>query len=323
MNITSNRRRGFTLIELLVVISIITLLISLLLPAVGEARRQARISSCASNMKQHGQAFQNYIPQNKDRLPNGPEGNNNPIIGKRGRPASRMAIRNQFETNGWAWSGFGVPVVGAFQFYNGTSSELADTSIFQGYCITLGPYMVDGEGVDMLGDIMICPSNKIRYESTKRYKDAVRENGGVLPGLTSSISMMSAMSSYRMSWDAVLTPALFDWNRDYAAVPILGQAPNKWQRFNKASDTFFPANKVAFFLWFASHDKNSDFWLEPGSTCPVAMHDGSTRVTKPNTDGLRTDFDENAGSAYLFAPTGPTYDAHYYATLGGLHGRDL
>ena len=321
--VLNNRRKGFTLIELLVVISIITLLISLLLPAVGEARRQARISSCASNMKQHGQAMQNFIPQNKDRLPNGPEGNNNPIIGKRGRPSSRMAIRNQFETNGWAFSGFGMPVVGAFQAANGTTSELGRSSIIQGYIITLGPYMVDGEGVDMLGDVTICPSNKVRFESTKRYKDTVREAGGLLPGLTSSASSMAAFSSYRQSADMVLTPALFDFDRDYGAVPIQGQAGNQWQRFNKASDTFFPANKVAYFLWFASHDKATDFWLESGSTCTVAMHDGSTRVTKPATDGLRTDFDENAGSAYLFAPTGPTYDAHFFAAIGGLHGRDL
>ncbi len=323
MKTHSQNRRGFTLIELLVVISIITLLISLLLPAVSEARRQARISSCTSNMKQHGQAFQNFIPQNKDRLPNGPEGNNNPIIGKRGTPAARMAIRNNFETNGWGFAPFGMPVVGAFQFYNGTSSELADTSIFQGYIIPLGPFMVDGEGIDMLQDITICPSNKIRYESTKSYKEAVRAAGGVFPSLNSSISENAALSSYRMSWDSVLTPALFDPDRDLYAVPILGSAPQKWQRFNKASDVFFPSNKVAFFLWFASHDKNVDYWLEAGGTCPVAMQDGSAKVTKPTIDGLITDFDENAGSAYLFAPTGPTYDAHYYATMGGLHGRDL
>jgi prepilin-type N-terminal cleavage/methylation domain-containing protein/prepilin-type processing-associated H-X9-DG protein len=98
------KRKAFTLVELLVVIGIIALLISILLPVLGSARRNALAVKCLSNLRQCYNAFQLYASDNKGFII--------PVRAGGGGPSTYAPSTNQtqlgktFTLNGF---GYGAP----------------------------------------------------------------------------------------------------------------------------------------------------------------------------------------------------------------------
>lgn len=66
-----DRRDAFTLIELLVVVAIIAVLVAMLLPALSQARNQAQMVVCMSNLRQISLADFMYAEESRDYPPEG------------------------------------------------------------------------------------------------------------------------------------------------------------------------------------------------------------------------------------------------------------
>lgn len=345
MKACMRKRNAFTLIELLVVISIIALLISLLLPALGNVRKKARLLKDTANMSQHSKAALTHASQNRDYLPNAPEGNEPASggtgIGGRGRPANRFAdLDNNFVTNGWGFPGGGLFTIGKFWPDDNLSTDVNLSTMRDAYWISLGSYIVEGEGLQMLQEVLVSPTSD-RLDVWSRWKEDIIENGGRHWDLTSAQYNFAAgdatktfrIGTYNYASTSFLATSVFSPTASGSAPVELNQdgfMPQGSVAWNPTSNIEFADKKVLYYLnrrWY-ENSNGAGFWFGGGSTIPVALADGSARVSITGVDTAGGNVTEKSGawpvgraSSSVGLPAGTPF--YYCATIGGLKGRDM
>ena len=122
------RRSGFTLIELLIVIAIIAVLMTILVPAVQNAREAARVTECKNNLRQMGIGFQQHL--NK---------------------------QGYFPTGGWGWHWIGDPDKGYDEFQPGAWTYNILTYIEQDNLRQMGRRLTGAEKSAALAQVLSTP----------------------------------------------------------------------------------------------------------------------------------------------------------------------
>jgi len=151
------RRAAFTLIELLVVIAIISLLVSILMPSLSAARRQAKASVCLSNLRRLATGMNIYISNSREQFP--------PFRLKKARPTTNDLYVNKFGRKEPRWHWFVDPeevgpVIDPEPFFGEieSSGSFGDNSIG-----------ANGElGTAMTNKYFLCPSLSDQQELDER-----------------------------------------------------------------------------------------------------------------------------------------------------------
>jgi prepilin-type N-terminal cleavage/methylation domain-containing protein len=216
-----NNRRGFTLIELLVVIAIIALLIGILLPSLGEARRAAMTTVSLSNLKSMAQIQTAYTGENNDELIN-------PFDDK---PKEVGAWFSVFQTDP------PDPLEGAWNFKTGIPAQwVTEMYAFHWYSRTAN-LLSPGDGASK---VQFAPGDYGPYE---RFKEEILDKGGSLD---------------RWLWDSsyVYSPTMWFSPKRYRASPrpsasTGAQDPmGAFSKRNKVADVLYPSAKVMFWERF-------------------------------------------------------------------------
>ncbi len=314
-----SRSSAFTLIELLVVIAIIALLVAILLPAIGRARRAARLATCQSNMRQMMIAHAGYNADFKNFIAafNGRAEDYNPgFLGTGPQPW----FPNGIDVAKQAQQLINEGPNRARRYYLGTfSNNTSFTFVVEQYShVVLSQYL--GGAMPLPGTV--CPEDRARLSwqgvplnadlvpDTARSASAPRH-----PRNTQNMAWWAFSSSYQLSpqacagrrTDFAIHFALYSQGPENK--PVHDQYHNKGRLGGqKITRVAFPSQKVALYDSQDRHiAKQELFFGYKEARQPLAFFDGSVSIRRtgdanPGHEHYNPYRDPAATAAYTYDP---------------------
>lgn len=336
----NRQNRAFTLIELLVVIAIIALLVGILLPSLGEARRAAQNTVTIANLKSLNQIQYAYQGEHNSEFMN-------PFYDK----TPPVSTHRWYDVHAESPASAGTPT---WRFMNGTVWR-SEMYAFHWYS-RIGNYLSPG---DYASKVQFSPADQGPYQ---RFQEVITDGGGSLDNWIWDTSYIYSPTFWFSAQRYQNSPRLNANSDD----PTIAKV-----RRNKLADVLYPSAKVILWERFdftkkkrtqqiydlsgsgagaGSGAKLPPTWNNPGAITNVATVDGSVTGVNMQSELYPYLSDSDATRRNVYSPTdlwnitdsilrqygmdldglenGGTlnpsvYPAYFWATKRGVQGRDV